>query len=79
MIGLVGGIGAGKSTAAAELARLGCAVIDADAIGHQLLAEPAVRRRLRERWGKASSGPTGRSTAADWAGSSLPTPASWRP
>lgn len=52
VIGLVGGIGAGKSTAAAELARLGCAVIDGDAISHQLLAEPTVRRRLRERWGE---------------------------
>ncbi len=52
MIGLVGGIGAGKTTAAAELARLGCTVIDGDAIGHQLLAEPTVRRRLRERWGE---------------------------
>jgi dephospho-CoA kinase len=59
VIGLVGGIGAGKSTAAAALAHLGCAVIDGDAIGHQLLAEPTVRRRLRERWGKGIFRPDG--------------------
>ena len=51
VIGVVGGVGAGKSTAAAELARLGCALIDADRIGHELLAEQSVRRELRERWG----------------------------
>jgi dephospho-CoA kinase len=59
VIGLVGGIGAGKSTAAAQLARLGCAVIDGDAIGHRLLGEPAVRRRLRERWGEGILRPDG--------------------
>ena len=36
---------------AAALARLGCRVVDADLIGHQLLAAPAVRRQLRRRWG----------------------------
>jgi dephospho-CoA kinase len=59
VIGLVGGIGAGKSTVAAELGKLGCAVIDGDAIGHQLLAEPAVRRQLRERWGESIFRPEG--------------------
>jgi len=51
VIGVVGGVGAGKSTAAAELARLGCALIDADQIGHELLADESVRRQLRKRWG----------------------------
>ncbi len=59
VIGLVGGIGAGKTTVAAELGRLGCAVVDGDAIGHQLLAEPTVRRRLRERWGGSIFRPDG--------------------
>lgn len=59
VIGLIGGIGAGKSTAAAELGRLGCAIIDADAIGHQLLADPAIVGRLRERWGEKVFGPDG--------------------
>ena len=50
---MVGGIGSGKSTAAAEFAALGCAVIDADAFGHDLLADPKVRQALRRRWGDA--------------------------
>lgn len=38
MVGLTGGIGAGKSTAAARFAELGAAVIDVDAIGRDVLA-----------------------------------------
>lgn len=51
VIGLVGGIGSGKSTAAREFAELGCALIDGDAIGYELLADPDVRNQLRRRWG----------------------------
>ncbi|MBN1818584.1 MAG: dephospho-CoA kinase [Sedimentisphaerales bacterium] len=51
IIGILGGIGAGKSTVAAEFARQGCAVIDADAIGHEVLKEPAVSRRLIDAFG----------------------------
>ena len=36
VVGLTGGIGSGKSAAAAEFARLGAAVIDTDAIAHEL-------------------------------------------
>ena len=53
VIGIVGGIGAGKSTAAQAFADLGCALIDADAIGHELLADPDVLRQVRRRWGQA--------------------------
>ncbi|MDY6913670.1 MAG: dephospho-CoA kinase [Planctomycetota bacterium] len=53
VIGIVGGIGAGKSLAAAEFARLGCALLDADAIGHELLADESVRNEIRARWGGA--------------------------
>lgn len=35
VIGLTGGIASGKSTIAAELARLGATVIDADKVGHE--------------------------------------------
>jgi dephospho-CoA kinase len=35
-IGLTGGIGSGKSSAADEFARLGAAVVDTDAIAHEL-------------------------------------------
>lgn len=36
VVGLTGGIGSGKSAAAGEFARLGAAVIDTDAIAHEL-------------------------------------------
>ena len=36
VVGLTGGIGSGKSAAADEFARLGAAVIDTDAIAHEL-------------------------------------------
>ena len=52
MIGLLGGVGSGKSTVAAELAALGCAVIDADAVGHEVLSEPDVKAELRRLWGE---------------------------
>ena len=51
VIGIIGGIGSGKTAVADELAGLGCAVIDADAIGHELLDAPDVLGELRQRWG----------------------------
>jgi dephospho-CoA kinase len=36
VVGLTGGIGSGKSAAAAELERLGATVVDTDAIAHEL-------------------------------------------
>jgi len=36
VVGLTGGIGSGKSAAAAEFARLGAKVVDTDAIAHEL-------------------------------------------
>ena len=49
VVGLTGGIGSGKSAAAEEFARLGAAVVDTDAIAHELTgpggaALPEVRR-----------------------------------
>lgn len=38
VVGLTGGIGSGKSAAAAEFGRLGAEVIDTDAIAHELTA-----------------------------------------
>ncbi len=52
VIGIIGGIGSGKSTAAAELAELGCLVVNADVIGHELLSEPAIQDQLTARWGE---------------------------
>lgn len=51
VIGLVGGIGSGKSLAASMLSEIGCAVIDADRIGHELLSRPAVRQALCQQFG----------------------------
>lgn len=42
IIGILGGIGSGKSAAAAEFAKLGCVVISADKIAHELLDTPDV-------------------------------------
>jgi dephospho-CoA kinase len=52
LIGLTGGIGAGKSTALAALERLGAAVLSTDAVVHELYAgDPRLRAAVVERWG----------------------------
>lgn len=51
ILGLVGAIGAGKSTVAAILAARGGAVVDADAVGHDALEQPEIRERIAARWG----------------------------
>jgi dephospho-CoA kinase len=38
-VGLTGGLASGKSFAASEFERLGCAVLQADKLGHRILAE----------------------------------------
>ena len=52
VIGLIGGVASGKSVVAAELARLGAAVLDADRAGHEVLSLPEVTSAIRERWGE---------------------------
>jgi dephospho-CoA kinase len=52
VIGLVGGVGSGKSFVAAQFAKLGCTVVDADRIGHALLLEPPIRDAIRKRFGE---------------------------
>ena len=51
LIGIIGAIASGKSTVAAEFGKLGCAVIDADAIVHALLDTDAVRGEIVARFG----------------------------
>ncbi len=51
VVGLIGGIGAGKSVAARMLAERGATIIDADAVGHELLTDPAIRARIVGRFG----------------------------
>ncbi|MBM3867618.1 MAG: dephospho-CoA kinase [Verrucomicrobia bacterium] len=59
VIGLTGGIGCGKSTAAACFAGLGFQVVDADQLARQVLESPACVARLRARWGAACLGSAG--------------------
>jgi len=51
LIGLTGGIAAGKSEALRILSELGAEVISTDAVVHELLGSDEVRDRLVERWG----------------------------
>lgn len=50
-VGLTGGMGAGKSTALAELRGLGAAVLSTDAVVHELYESEPVRAAVVERWG----------------------------
>jgi dephospho-CoA kinase len=52
VIGLLGGPGSGKSLCARQFAKLGCAVIDADAIAREALDEPEVAEQLVQWWGR---------------------------
>lgn len=59
VIGVVGGIGSGKSTVAAEFERLGCCRIDGDKLGHALLVRDDVKQEIRALWGAAVFDETG--------------------
>ncbi len=56
IIGIAGGIGAGKSTVAAILADLGAAVVDADRLNHEELNAPDVLAVLTQWWGDRALG-----------------------
>lgn len=51
VIGLVGGIGSGKSRVAAELAALGGFVVDGDRLGHEALRQPEILSAVVQRFG----------------------------
>lgn len=51
VVGLIGAIGAGKSTAARCFAARGAAAIDADALGHEALRQPEIVAALVKMWG----------------------------
>ncbi|WP_165075703.1 dephospho-CoA kinase [Paludisphaera rhizosphaerae] len=51
VIGLTGAVGGGKSAAAALLRERGAVVIDADAVGHEVLRRPEIAQRLADRFG----------------------------
>ena len=52
LIGLTGGIAAGKSEALAAFQRLGAETISSDAVVHELLDSEELRDRLVDRWGE---------------------------
>jgi dephospho-CoA kinase len=53
LIGLTGGLGAGKSTVLRLLEQLGAATLSTDAVVHELYATPGVLAALRLRWGES--------------------------
>ena len=52
VIGILGGMCSGKSTAAKELGKLGCAVIDADEIAHKLLDDKTIKAKIMHLFGR---------------------------
>jgi dephospho-CoA kinase len=60
IIGILGGVGSGKSTVARQFARLGARVLDADRTAHEVLRLPHVEAAAHKRWGKTVFGPDGR-------------------
>ena len=60
VVGLTGGVAAGKSTVAAIFARLGARIIDADAIAHRVLDSHEMRDRLRGEFGDEALNDEGR-------------------
>lgn len=52
VVGLIGGIGAGKSLVADRLRKLGACVIDADRTGHEVLLDDAVADRIVREFGE---------------------------
>jgi dephospho-CoA kinase len=50
-VGLTGGLGSGKSTALAALARLGALTLSTDAVVHELYGGATVRDAVVARWG----------------------------
>ena len=52
IVGVTGGIGAGKSTVCAVFEKAGAHVIDADAVGHEVLCDPGVIRNLTDAFGR---------------------------
>lgn len=60
VIGLVGGIGSGKSEVAGILRSLGCLVCDSDALVRSLHERPEVRDELQRWWGPGILDDSGR-------------------
>jgi dephospho-CoA kinase len=59
VIGLLGGVAAGKSTVAQMMAETGLALLDADAVAREVAARPEVREAIRRRFGPTVFGTDG--------------------
>ncbi len=57
IIGLTGGIGAGKSAVARELGELGCFVVNSDDLAREALCDQAVHTTLVQWWGEGILAP----------------------
>ncbi|MHC5061090.1 MAG: dephospho-CoA kinase [Planctomycetota bacterium] len=53
IIGILGGICSGKSTVARQFGQLGCGVVDADAIAHELLENDDIKKEIKKAFGQA--------------------------
>ena len=53
ILGIIGGIGSGKTTVSECFQQHGVPAITADAIGHQVLLLPEIKQAVRTRWGEA--------------------------
>jgi dephospho-CoA kinase len=52
ILGIIGGIGSGKSLVADELVRRGGYLIAGDALGHEALQQPEIKEKIVQRWGR---------------------------
>src|SRR6266852_993945 len=52
VVGLIGGMGSGKSLVADLLAECGAKVISGDQLGHEALRQPDIQAQVVERWGE---------------------------
>jgi dephospho-CoA kinase len=52
IVGLIGGMGSGKSRVAEEFRQRGAHVISGDQLGHEGLRQPAIREQIVQRWGQ---------------------------
>jgi dephospho-CoA kinase len=59
IVGLVGGMGSGKSRVAEAFARQGAAVVAGDPLGHEALERPEILERIAARWGERVLGEGG--------------------
>ena len=66
ILGIIGGIGSGKSLVAAEFAKNGGFLISGDQLGHEALRQPDVKQGVVARFGRRFSMTRAILTAASW-------------